>query len=49
MVWDRILDKGKDMGIITCPSYSKLTNCSMAIAHTITFNDSEKKKRTAQD
>ena len=64
---------GKKVGVITCPSYSKLTKKSMAImrvdvpyakqgvklevrgknvtasaiAHTISFDDPEKKKRTA--
>ena len=70
---DEIWADGKKVGVITCPSYSKLTKKSMgiarlevpyakqgtpleirgknlkakAIAHTITFDDPEKKKRTA--
>jgi aminomethyltransferase len=70
---DEVWADGKKVGVITCPSYSKLTNRSMAIArldvdkavqgvplevrgksmtakaiaHTITFDDPEKKKRTA--
>jgi len=70
---DEVFADGKKVGVITCPSYSKLTKRSMAImrvdvahakqgaplevrgkslkakaiAHTITFNDPEKKKRTA--
>ena len=71
---DEVWAGDKKVGVITCPSYSKLTNRSMAImrvdvpyavqgtklevrgktvkapaiAHTITFDDPEKKKRTAQ-
>jgi aminomethyltransferase len=70
---DEVWADGKKVGVITCPSYSKLTKRSMAIArldvahakqgaklevrgknvkasaiaHTITFDDPEKKKRTA--
>jgi aminomethyltransferase len=70
---DEIWANGRKVGVITCPSYSKLTKKSMgiarldvscamqgtplevrgknlkakAIAHTITFDDPEKKKRTA--
>lgn len=70
---DELYVGSKKVGVITCPSYSKLTNKSMAIArmdvdcavqgikievhgknvkakaiaHTITFDDPEKKKRTA--
>jgi aminomethyltransferase len=70
---DELWADGKKVGVITCPSYSKLTKKSMAIcrmdvavakqgtplevrgknlkakaiAHTISFDDSEKKKRTA--
>jgi aminomethyltransferase len=70
---DEVWADGKRVGVITCPSYSKLTNKSMAImrvdvayakqgaklevkgktvkatatAHTITFDDPEKKKRNA--
>jgi len=70
---DEVFADGKKVGVITCPSYSKLTKWSMAImrvdvahakqgaplevrgkslkakaiAHTITFDDPEKKKRTA--
>jgi aminomethyltransferase len=70
---DEVFADGKKVGVITCPSYSKLTKRSMAImrvdvahakqgaplevrgkslkakaiAHTITFDDPEKKKRTA--
>ena len=70
---DGVYDDGKQVGVITCPCYSKLTNRSMAImrvavaqarqgiklevrgknvqakaiAHTISFDDPEKKKRTA--
>lgn len=70
---DEVYADGKKVGVITCPSYSKLTKRSMAImrvdvahakqgaplevrgktlkakaiAHTITFDDPEKKKRTA--
>lgn len=70
---DELWADGRKVGVITCPSYSKLTNRSMAIArldvpyarqgaplevrgrnvkagaiaHTITFDDPEKKKRTA--
>lgn len=70
---DDVFADGKKVGVITCPSYSKLTKRSMAImrvdvayakqgaplevrgktlkakaiAHTITFDDPEKKKRTA--
>ncbi|MFM8606632.1 MAG: aminomethyltransferase family protein [Hyphomicrobiales bacterium] len=70
---DELWKDGKKVGVITCPSYSKLTKKSMAIcrmdvdvakqgtplevrgknlkaraiAHTITFDDPEKKKRTA--
>lgn len=70
---DGIWADGRKVGVITCPSYSKLTKKSMAIArldvpyakqgtplevrgknlnakaiaHTITFDDPEKKKRTA--
>lgn len=72
---DEVWADGRKVGVITCPSYSKLTNRSMAImrvevpyasqgvklevkgktvnapaiAHTITFDDPEKKKRTAKD
>jgi aminomethyltransferase len=71
---DAVWAGDKKVGVITCPSYSKLTNRSMAImrvdvpyavqgtklevrgknvsapaiAHTITFDDPEKKKRTVQ-
>jgi aminomethyltransferase len=71
---DEVWADGHKVGVITCPSYSKLTNRSMAImrvdvkhavqgaklevrgksvsasaiAHTITFDDPQKKKRTAQ-
>ena len=71
---DEVWDGDKKVGVITCPSYSKLTNRSMAImrvevpyavqgtklqvkgktvnapaiAHTITFDDPKKTKRTAQ-
>jgi aminomethyltransferase len=70
---DEVWADGKKVGVITCPSYSKLTKKSMAImrvdvpyakqgtklevrgknvkasaiAHTISFDDPEKKKRTA--
>ena len=70
---DEVFADGTKVGVITCPSYSKLTKRSMAImrvdvahakqgaplevrgkslkakaiAHTITFDDPEKKKRTA--
>jgi aminomethyltransferase len=70
---DDVYQGDKKVGVITCPSYSKLTNRSMAIArldvdvakqgvplevrganvkakaiaHTISFDDPEKKKRTA--
>ena len=70
---DAVFADGKQVGVITCPCYSKLTNRSMAImrvavaqarqgvklevrgknvqakaiAHTISFDDPEKKKRTA--
>jgi aminomethyltransferase len=70
---DELWADGKKIGVITCPSYSKLTKKSMAIcrmdvpyakqgtklevrgknlkakaiAHTISFDDPEKKKRTA--
>jgi aminomethyltransferase len=70
---DEIWADGKKVGVITCPSYSKLTKKSMAIvrldvpyakqgtplevrgknmkakaiAHTISFDDPEKKKRNA--
>ena len=70
---DELWKDGKKVGVITCPSYSKLTKKSMAIcrmdvdvakqgtplevrgknlkakaiAHTISFDDPEKKKRTA--
>ena len=70
---DEIWADGRKVGVITCPSYSKLTKKSMgiarldlpyakqgtpleirgkslkakAIAHTISFDDPEKKKRTA--
>lgn len=70
---DEVFQGDKKVGVITCTSYSKLTNRSMAIArldvdvakqgvplevrganvkakaiaHTITFDDPEKKKRTA--
>jgi aminomethyltransferase len=70
---DELWVDGKKVGVITCPSYSKLTKKSMAIcrmdvavakqgtplevrgknlkakaiAHTISFDDPEKKKRTA--
>lgn len=70
---DEVWADGKKVGVVTCPSYSKLTKKSMgiarlevpyakqgtpleirgknvkakAIAHTITFDDPEKKKRTA--
>ncbi len=70
---DELWADGRKVGVITCPSYSKLTKKSMgiarmevgyakqgtplevrgknvkakAIAHTITFDDPEKKKRTA--
>ena len=70
---DEVFADGKKVGVITCPSYSKLTKRSMAImrvdvahakqgaplevrgkslkakaiAQTITFDDPEKKKRTA--
>jgi aminomethyltransferase len=70
---DELYADGKKVGVITCPSYSKLTKKSMAIcrmdvpyakqgtplevrgknlkakaiAHTISFDDPEKKKRTA--
>ncbi|MCA3572423.1 MAG: aminomethyl transferase family protein [Aestuariivirga sp.] len=70
---DEVWADGRKVGVITCPSYSKLTKRSMAIArldvpyakqgtplevrgktlkakaiaHTITFDDPEKKKRTA--
>ena len=70
---DEVFADGKKVGVITCPSYSKLTKRSMAImrvdvahakqgaplevrgkslkakaiAHTITVDDPEKKKRTA--
>jgi aminomethyltransferase len=70
---DELWAGGKKVGVITCPSYSKLTKKSMAIcrmdvavakqgtplevrgknlqakaiAHTISFDDPEKKKRTA--
>lgn len=70
---DELWADGKKVGVITCPSYSKLTRKSMAIvrldvpyakqgtplevrgrnleakaiAHTISFDDPEKKKRTA--
>lgn len=69
---DELWADGKKVGVITCPSYSKLTKKSMAIvrldvpyakqgtplevrgknlnakaiAHTISFDDPEKKKRT---
>ena len=72
-IGDEVWADGKKVGVITCPSYSKLTKKSMAIArldvahakqgaklevrgknlktsaiaHTITFDDPEKKKRTA--
>jgi aminomethyltransferase len=72
---DEVWADGRKVGVITCPSYSKLTNRSMAIirvevkyavqdaklevrgktvkasaiAHTITFDDPGKKKRTAMD
>ena len=71
---DEVWAGDKKVGVITCPSYSKLTNRSMAImrvevpyavqdpklevkgktvnapaiAHTITFDDPKKTKRTAQ-
>jgi aminomethyltransferase len=70
---DEVWADGKKVGVITCPSYSRLTKKSMAImrvdvpyakqgvkllvkgktvqanaiAHTISFDDPEKKKRTA--
>ena len=70
---DEVWADGKKVGVITCPSYSKLTKKSMAImrvdvpyakqgvklvvrgknvtapavAHTISFDDPEKNKRTA--
>jgi aminomethyltransferase len=70
---DELWADGRKVGVITCPSYSKLTRKSMAIvrldvpyarqgvalevrgknlnakaiAHTISFDDPEKKKRTA--
>lgn len=70
---DEVWADGRKVGVITCPSYSKLTKKSMAImrvevpyakqgaklevrgknvkakaiAHTISFDDPEKKKRTA--
>ncbi len=70
---DEVWADGKKVGVITCPSYSKLTKKSMAImrvdvpyakqgtalevrgknvkakaiAHTISFDDPEKKKRNA--
>jgi aminomethyltransferase len=70
---DEVWADGRMVGVVTCPSYSKLTKKSMgiarlevpyakqgtpleirgknvkakAIAHTITFDDPEKKKRTA--
>ena len=70
---DAVFADGKQVGVITCPCYSKLTHRSMAImrvavaqarqgvklevrgknvqakaiAHTISFDDPEKKKRTA--
>ncbi len=70
---DELWADGRKVGVITCPSYSKLTKRSMAIvrldvpyakqgtplevrgknlkakaiAHTISFDDPEKKKRTA--
>lgn len=70
---DEVWQGDRKVGVVTCPSYSKLTNRSMAIArldvdaakqgtplevrgktvkakamaHTITFDDPEKKKRTA--
>jgi aminomethyltransferase len=70
---DELWADGRKVGVITCPSYSKLTKKSMAIvrlevpyakqgtplevrgknltakaiAHTISFDDPEKKKRTA--
>jgi aminomethyltransferase len=70
---DELWADGKKVGVVTCPSYSKLTKKSMAIcrmevsvakqgtplevrgknlkakaiAHTISFDDPEKKKRTA--
>lgn len=70
---DEVWADGRKVGVVTCPSYSKLTKKSMgiarlevpyakqgtpleirgknvkakAIAHTITFDDPEKKKRTA--
>jgi aminomethyltransferase len=70
---DPVFAGGKQVGVVTCPCYSKLTGKSMAImrvdlayakqgtvlrvegrkvqanaiAHTITFDDPEKKKRTA--
>jgi len=72
---DEVWADGKKVGVITCPSWSKLTQRSMAImrvdvpyakqgvklevrgknvqasaiAHTLTFDDPEKKKRTAKD
>ena len=72
---DEVWDGNRKVGVITCPSYSKLTKRSMAIArldvdkavqdtplevrgqsltakaiaHTITFDDPQKKKRTAVD
>ncbi|MBB6354839.1 aminomethyltransferase family protein [Aminobacter aganoensis] len=71
---DEVWADGKKVGVITCPSYSRLTKRSMAIArldvpyarqgvklevrgkslkasaiaHTLTFDDPEKKKRTAK-
>ncbi len=71
---DEVYDGDKKVGVITCPSYSRLTSRSMAIArldvdcavqgkplsvrgktvnagaiaHTITFDDPKKTKRTAQ-
>ena len=70
---DEVWADGRKVGVITCPSYSRLTKKSMAImrvevpyakqgaklevrgknvkakaiAHTISFDDPEKKKRTA--
>ena len=70
---DEVWADGRKVGVVTCPSYSKLTKKSMGIArlevpyakqgtpleirgknvkakataHTITFDDPEKKKRTA--
>ena len=70
---DEVFADGKKVGVITCPSYSSLTQKSMAIArldvdkavhgtklevrgktvkagataHTLPFDDPEKKKRTA--